>query len=154
MNNFQRYNSPVPIRASLLLSLLSVLFVAGCHRDIAGVGPGDTYVASARWVDVEPGGSKSGIKVAPAAIMSETIIDFALPYAGFVSLSVCDGLDVPVVQLIDNRHLSAGIYAVQFTATDLASGVYIFKLVVRGVSAQGTASGVVYSDARKMMLLK
>jgi hypothetical protein len=147
------------VRSSSFLSfivLTCVLLLSGCHRDIAGIEPGEVRVVAARWVDVEPGGSKSGIEVLSTDLLPTTTIRFDMPYAGYVTLSICDGINNPVARPINDTHLSAGIYEVNFNATGLASGVYIFTLVVRGGVAipEGTAPPVIYSKSRKMMLLK
>jgi hypothetical protein len=146
------------IRYSSLLSFffLPCIFlpVVGCHRDVAGVGPGEVRATGVRWVDVDAGGSTSGIQVQSTALLPTTSIMFELPYDGYVTLSICDGLDNPVARPIDNQHLPAGVFQVDFNAGGLASGIYLYTLVVRGVNAEGAASEVLYSKSRKMMLLK
>jgi hypothetical protein len=139
--------------AFFVLTSVILLFV-GCHRDVAGVEPGEVRMTGVRWVDVDAGGSRSGIEVLSTTLLPTTTIEFELPTDGYVTLSICDGIDDPVAKPIDNQHLPAGVFQVNFNAAGLASGVYVFTLAVRGVTPQGTASQVIYTRSRKMMLLK
>lgn len=56
-----------------------------------------------------------------------TVISFQLPVASLVHLRVYDLLGREVATLV-NENLNAGDHQVQFHATDLASGVYIYRL--------------------------
>ncbi len=71
-----------------------------------------------------------------------TKINFAIPKQGFVSLKVYDVLGREVVTLV-NEVKTAGNYLVDFDASELASGVYFYKLEVNG-----------FSDVKRMMLIK
>lgn len=71
-----------------------------------------------------------------------TKIKFALPNSGFVSLKVYDILGNEVYTL-DQSYRKAGYYEASFDASNLASGVYFYKLVTEG-----------YTATRKMLLIK
>ncbi len=71
-----------------------------------------------------------------------TIIQYQLPKNGFVTLKVYDLLGREVATLVNERQ-SSGNYEVQFDASELSSGVYIYRL---------TSGSLV--DAKKMIILK
>lgn len=56
-----------------------------------------------------------------------TMIRFTLPRASHITLTVSDALGRQVATLVDGR-LSAGKHTKTFTASDLASGVYVYTL--------------------------
>ena len=71
-----------------------------------------------------------------------TVISYSVPEAGFVSLKVYDVLGNEVATLV-NGNVTPGNYKVEFNASKLSSGMYIYKLTSRE-----------YSLTRKMLLLK
>ncbi len=71
-----------------------------------------------------------------------TYIEFQIPNSELVNLAVYDVLGRRVATLVDER-LPAGVHKLQWNATGLSSGVYLYKLTVR----QHTA-------IRKMVLVK
>ncbi len=78
----------------------------------------------------------------PNPFNPSTTISFALPEAGKVTLSVYDVTGRLVTTLVDG-HRNAGVHEVTFDASQLASGIYIYRLE----AGQFTASG-------KMVLMK
>ena len=78
----------------------------------------------------------------PNPFNPETIIEFSLPIASKVKLAVYNSLGQIVREVLDER-LEPGSYKVKFNASDLPSGVYIYRL---------TAGG--YAFSRKMVLVK
>ncbi len=72
-----------------------------------------------------------------------TTIAFALKEESNVSLKIYDALGREVVALLNGEKKSAGKYAAEFDATNLPSGIYIYKL---------TAGSFV--DVKKMVLMK
>jgi hypothetical protein len=56
-----------------------------------------------------------------------TVINYQLPYEGFVSLKIYDVSGREVKQLV-NEVKQAGYYAVQFNAQSFASGIYFYKI--------------------------
>ncbi|MCB2200720.1 T9SS type A sorting domain-containing protein [bacterium] len=78
----------------------------------------------------------------PNPFNPSTQINFTLHAQGQVSLTVYDLLGREVATLV-NRSMSAGNHSVSFLASDLASGVYFYKLTSGDVS-----------KVRKMILMK
>ncbi|MEK7263746.1 MAG: T9SS type A sorting domain-containing protein [Bacteroidota bacterium] len=72
-----------------------------------------------------------------------TAIGFSLLAVGDVTLKIYDVLGREVATLINNEKKDAGKYSVQFDATNLPSGIYIYKL---------TAGS--FTDMKKMVLMK
>jgi hypothetical protein len=71
-----------------------------------------------------------------------TTIKYDLPNAGDVSLIIYDILGRKVKELVNTKQ-EAGRYEIQFNASSLASGVYIYHLIAEK-----------YISAKKMILLK
>lgn len=71
-----------------------------------------------------------------------TKISFSLPKEGFTKLTVYDLLGNQVTTLVKEK-LSAGTHSVNFDATNLPSGVYLYAL-----------SSENYSSTKKMLLIK
>jgi len=63
----------------------------------------------------------------PNPFNPSTVITFSLPHSAFASLKVFDMLGREVATLV-NGYTTAGSHDVQFNATNLASGVYFYKL--------------------------
>lgn len=72
-----------------------------------------------------------------------TMINFALPVKSDVTLSVYNSLRQKVATLI-NGNLSAGNHSVNFDASNLSSGIYIYLL----------NAGYKFTDIKKMILMK
>ncbi|MBU0561092.1 MAG: T9SS type A sorting domain-containing protein [Bacteroidota bacterium] len=78
----------------------------------------------------------------PNPFNPSTNIEFQIPQNSFVNLSVYNSLGQKVTELI-NSNLSIGKYTVKFSADNLPSGLYIYKLQVGN-----------FSSVKKMMLTK
>ncbi len=63
-----------------------------------------------------------------------TVIRYAIPTDGFVTLKVYDLLGREIASLV-NEKLEQGIYSVNFDASKLSSGVYIYKMQVNNFTA-------------------
>lgn len=63
----------------------------------------------------------------PNPFNPSTVIEFALPQAGFVSLKVYNLLGAEVATLVSSE-MTAGRHSVSWNASDLASGVYLYRL--------------------------
>jgi hypothetical protein len=77
-----------------------------------------------------------------------TKIDYQVPVDAKVVMEVYNITGQKVMELV-NQQMSAGYYTVDFGASKLASGVYIYRL-----AAVDVASGKNFSSIKKMMLLK
>jgi hypothetical protein len=71
-----------------------------------------------------------------------TVINYQLPQDGFVSLKVYDVVG-NVVRTLENGFKSAGSYTANFDGSNLASGMYYYRLETTG-----------YVSTKKMILLK
>jgi len=71
-----------------------------------------------------------------------TTISYTLPIAGNVTLKVFD-ITGKEVRMLDNGYKAAGKYSVTFNASDLASGMYIYRIQTSN-----------FSEVRKMLLMK
>ncbi len=78
----------------------------------------------------------------PNPFNPNTVIHYSVKDAGLVSLKVFDILGRELALLV-NDIKETGYHSVEFNASDLPSGVYIYTLQVNG-----------YSDSKKMLLLK
>ncbi|MDP2362981.1 MAG: T9SS type A sorting domain-containing protein, partial [Ignavibacteria bacterium] len=79
----------------------------------------------------------------PNPFNPSTQIKFGITEAANVDLRIYDVLGREVAVLVNNEYLSAGSYNAKFNATDLASGIYVYRLT----AGANTVS-------RKMQLLK
>jgi hypothetical protein len=61
-----------------------------------------------------------------------TTISFSLPQSGDVKLKVYNLLGEQVAELV-NSFKEAGIYSINFDASELSSGILIYKIVANGV---------------------
>ena len=78
----------------------------------------------------------------PNPFNPSTTIQFALPKAGVVSLKIYNILGEEVTELI-NREMNAGFQKINFDASHLSSGLYLYRISVGE-----------FVDVKKMMLLK
>lgn len=78
----------------------------------------------------------------PNPFNPSTEIEFVIPKSSFVSLRVYDLLGKEVAQLV-NEQMTAGKHSINFNATGLTSGVYIYKL-----------NDGIHTSSKKMLLVK
>ena len=96
-------------------------------------------------VSVEPSESVTHFELHqnyPNPFNPVTVIGYQLPISGDVSLKVYDLLGREVTTLVDSQQ-SAGIHQVKFDASNLASGVYIYRIQAEN-----------YVETRQMTLIK
>ena len=84
----------------------------------------------------------------PNPFNPSTRIDYQVPMDSKVIMEVYNITGQKVSELV-NQNQTAGYYTVDFGATKLSSGVYIYR-----ISAQENATGKNFSSIKKMMLLK
>ncbi len=72
-----------------------------------------------------------------------TKIDFGIRKAGKVQVKVYDMLGREVATLVD-KNMNPGKHTVQFDATNLASGVYIYRIMASGE----------FTAVKKMVLIR
>lgn len=78
----------------------------------------------------------------PNPFNPSTKINFSIPFSGMVRLSIYNALGQAVETLV-NESLDAGNYNVNFDASRLTSGLYLYQIQTNG-----------YSQTKKMMLVK
>ncbi len=86
----------------------------------------------------------------PNPFNPSTTIRFTLPQEAFVTLKVYNIVGEEVATLVNNN-LTQGMHSVQFNASNLASGVYLYRLQV---NTPGTGSGAGFVQVKKMLLIK
>jgi hypothetical protein len=79
-----------------------------------------------------------------------TTLKYDLPNTSDVTLVIYDILGRKVKELVNTKQ-QAGRFEIQFNATNLASGVYIYQLIADNPS---TSSGQGFISSKKMILLK
>jgi hypothetical protein len=84
----------------------------------------------------------------PNPFNPSTIIKYQIPEDGVVTLKIFDILGKEVTTLV-NEQKSVGKYELIFDASNLASGVYIYRIQVND-----PAGGTGFTSSKKMMLLK
>jgi len=83
----------------------------------------------------------------PNPFNPSTTISVALPVDATVNLAVYNSLGQMVAELM-NGTVSAGYHDVVFDATNLASGLYIYKMIAKGNDGRD------FTNVQKMMLMK
>ena len=83
----------------------------------------------------------------PNPFNPSTKINFDLPEASKVSLTICNMLGQQVMNVL-NKDFSAGRYNYDFDGSNLTSGIYIYSLTASG------ANGNNFTKSRKMILVK
>ncbi len=78
----------------------------------------------------------------PNPFNSSTIIGYQIPGSGLVTLKIYDAVGKEVTTIV-NEVKQAGNYKVSFTAEDLPSGIYFYKLQANN-----------FAQTKKMILLK
>ena len=78
----------------------------------------------------------------PLILYPVTDIEYQIPHPGFVTLKVYDFIGNEVAILL-NKEQPAGNYSVEFTASNLASGIYFYQLKAGNFTA-----------TKKLILLK
>lgn len=85
----------------------------------------------------------------PNPFNPSTNISYSLPASSSVSISVYDINGRKVADLINQKSQSAGDYDIQFDATNLASGVYLYKINAKSVSQNRS-----FTQIKRMTLIK
>ncbi|MGE5353887.1 MAG: YCF48-related protein [Syntrophothermus sp.] len=126
--------------------IFSVSYAGGNHAWAAGSG-GMVLYYNPRHTDVQrtelhPAESYSLSQNYPNPFNPSTTISYAIPKQSLVDLKIYDILGREVITLV-NKEQPAGAYKVEFNASHLPSGVYIYSIKAGEFSA-----------SRKLMLLK
>ncbi|HBZ37957.1 MAG TPA: T9SS C-terminal target domain-containing protein, partial [Balneola sp.] len=79
----------------------------------------------------------------PNPFNPSTVITYAVPQNGTVRLEVFDLIGRKVATLVDNERKAAGWYQITFDASNLASGIYFYRIVAGK-----------HVDSKRMTLIK
>ena len=79
-----------------------------------------------------------------------TMISFSLRTEALVTLKVYNTLGQEVAELLRNESMDEGEQEVEFDASSLSSGVYYYRIVAGDMNGKG----MLYSNTRKMLMLK
>ncbi|MDX1699335.1 MAG: BACON domain-containing carbohydrate-binding protein, partial [Melioribacteraceae bacterium] len=83
----------------------------------------------------------------PNPFNPSTVISFGLPEVAYVSLNIYNLLGQEVKKVI-SKELNSGYYNINFDASDLPSGTYIYSIKANGIN------GKEFVQSKKMLLLK
>ncbi len=83
-----------------------------------------------------------------------TTIEFDLPEAANVTIAVYNILGQQVATLVNHEAMDAGNNSVDFDGTNLASGVYLYRIVAEQVNDDGISTGQNFTQVKKMILMK
>ena len=75
------------------------------------------------------------------------MISFSLKENSNVTLSIYNMLGQKITTLV-NKHLSSGYKTVEFNASNLSSGIYLYRLQATG------DNGASFMNTKKMILMK
>lgn len=81
-----------------------------------------------------------------------TSISFDLPNDAIVTLKIFNILGQEVATVLNRQEFSSGTEEVDFDASQLASGVYLYQVVAEEMNADGV--GQTFTQVKKMMLMK
>jgi len=82
-----------------------------------------------------------------------TTIQFDLPEPASITLTVYNILGQRVETLLDNVAMDEGEQTVAFNASNVASGIYFYRIIARNENDEGN-SQTVFTDVRKMVLIR
>ena len=83
----------------------------------------------------------------PNPFNPSTMIRFDLPEASVVTLKVYNLLGQEVATLLSDESMAAGFQQLRFDASQLPSGVYLYRLTAKG------ATDSPYMSVKKMMMM-
>lgn len=86
----------------------------------------------------------------PNPFNPKTTIVFQIPFSAEIKIVLYDACGREILVLADERKI-AGKYKIELDGSNYASGIYFYRLTVK---APQTKSGFVYSETRKLVLLK
>ena len=83
-----------------------------------------------------------------------TTIEFDLPTDAFVTLKIYNIVGQEMGTLLNHEALDYGNQSVDFDASNLPSGVYFYRISAQSLNDDGVATGQVFKQVKKMMLVK
>ena len=86
----------------------------------------------------------------PNPFNPSTMIKYVLPVKANVTLKIINSLGQEISTLVKGEK-QAGIHEVEFNASNLASGIYFYRLKVGNLSS---GSGNIFVETKKMVLIR
>ncbi|MFI5253790.1 MAG: T9SS type A sorting domain-containing protein, partial [Bacteroidota bacterium] len=81
-----------------------------------------------------------------------TTIEFNLPYSSIVTLKIYNILGQEVASLLNHEQMDNGTQTLDFDGSNIASGVYFYRLIAQGQDDEGNP--VQFVKSNKMVLIK
>jgi hypothetical protein len=134
--------------------LISLLISWGCQQDTLVYPTASPPSHQASWVDVSASPQANQKIMTVSSLNVTTIIEFYVQSPAVVSMTIYDGGSVEIMRLLDRVEMDEGYQDVEFDASGLSTGVYIYKLTEENLSPDGIRTGAVFTESRKMMLIK
>ncbi|MBI5475674.1 MAG: T9SS type A sorting domain-containing protein [Ignavibacteriales bacterium] len=88
----------------------------------------------------------------PNPFNPSTTLSFDLPNDAIVTLKIFNILGQEVATVLNRQEFSAGTEEVDFDASSLSSGVYLYQIVAEEMNGNG--AGQTFTQVKKMMLMK
>ncbi|MBI4547845.1 MAG: T9SS type A sorting domain-containing protein [Ignavibacteriae bacterium] len=83
-----------------------------------------------------------------------TFIEFDLPEDSYVTITIYNMLGQMVGTIVENEFYSAGTDEVEFDASGLSSGVYLYRIVAQAIDEDDNLTGETFTQVKKMVLMK
>ncbi len=135
-------SSEVKVTYLTLGGMVSKVFSANETAEIAAPKDGKLYISSIAVPE-----EYSLNQNYPNPFNPSTTIKFALPVEAKVTITLYNVLGQRVNEIVSNN-FTAGVQTVNFNASELASGMYIYQISAQGVDGSN------FVDTKKMMLMK
>ena len=90
----------------------------------------------------------------PNPLNPSTVIEFAVPQNGYTTLKVYNILGQEVETLFEGNAEAGRVYAAQFAASGLPSGIYFYTLRTAGLRPDGSTDPSGKTETRRMLLVK
>ena len=82
-----------------------------------------------------------------------TVISYSLPATSIVTLKVYNMLGQEVATLADQKQMGEGEHQVEFNASSLPSGTYLYRITAKELG-DNSKNGVTHTDVKKLLLMK
>jgi hypothetical protein len=179
MTNYEGVGFSVYDSGSVLAALINAAFSTGSTTDTATTG--GWSAAKLKWNATKSVGSVSFLlhsTTAPKPPVTEgnpqplptvfalnqnypnpfnptTFLSFDLPEPAVVTLKIYNMLGQEIATLVDNEAFDAGTEEVEFDASSLSSGVYLYRVTASTVDDDGNIiTNNAFTSVKKMLLVK
>jgi hypothetical protein len=156
MRNTIQLITPLPCTPRITINILFIsllILLSGCKGSTIEAPPPASSQNMMKWVVLEESGDQRvTLDIGPRYFTPNpsTQIGFDIPVNSIVTLTIYDEQNIPVAKILDHEYLDAGQNYVEFNASNIASGVYLYLIIVQPNESSGTS----YKAVKKMMLVK